>query len=77
MNVEIKQYWIKKLQKNQILIPIENGCWGVQYKNQDSTWFVVALKYPNNVWEYLLNEKEWKFYFEQEALRKIKLKAFW
>jgi len=77
MNVEIKQYWIKKLQKDQILIPIENGCWRVQVKNQDNTWFAIAILPPNNVWEYLLDKEEWKFYSESEALRRIRLKSFW
>lgn len=77
MNEEVKKYWLNQLEGNQILVRIENGCYGVQYKNQDNTWFAVAIAYPNNVWEYLLDKKEWKFYSEREAIQKLRLKAFW
>jgi hypothetical protein len=77
MNETIKKYWVKQLEDDQVLLPIENGCWGIQYGTQENTWFAVAILWPNNVWEYLLDKKEWKFYSEQEALKRIKLAMFW
>jgi len=77
MNDEIKKYWFNQIEDWQELVSIDNGCWGVQAKNQDNTWFAVAILYPNNVWEYLLDKKEWKFYSEQEAIRRLRLKVFW
>jgi len=77
MHPEVKKYWLDQLEDDQELVVIENGCWGIQYLNYDSTWFAVGIVYPGNVWEYLLDKKEWKFYSEREALQKIRLKAFW
>lgn len=77
MNEEIRKYWEDQLEEWQRLVQIDNGSWGIETYDQSNTWYAIAIAYPNNVWEYLLDKKEWKFYSEQEALRKIRLKAFW